>query len=223
MQQRDSQFDERDKAIQWVLVTVLLSFVITFLLAVFSFALAHLIGRGISQESMTIVGKFVKKCLFEPTYIFGRYFKWVKQFYNYNGPFRIELWLPCIPFFGFFVVLIVGVMTNPHSWLSTVHGDGRIAGYADIKKMGLFNGFIMVLGRWKGKLLKLPETLSVLVLAPPGTGKTVGVVMPTIFESEGISIIVSVKLFHCPTAEKMHRVARIGVISGITIEKNTRV
>ena len=39
----------------------------------------------------------------------------------------------------------------------------------------------------------------------------------------GISIMVSVKLFHCPTAEKMHRVARIGVISGITIERNTRV
>ena len=40
---------------------------------------------------------------------------------------------------------------------------------------------------------------------------------------DGISIMVSVKLFHCPTAEKMHSVARIGVISGMITERNTRV
>ena len=191
MQQRDSQFAERDAAVQWVLMTVLISFVVTFVLAVLSFALAYLIGRGISQDTLTLVGKFIKKCLFEPTYIFVRYFRWGQQFYRYNGSFRIELWLPWVPFFAFFATLIIGLMMNPHSWLSTIHGDGRVAEYKDIKKMGLFDGFIMVLGRWKGKLLKLPETLSVLVLAPPGTGKTVGVVMPTIFESQGISIIVN--------------------------------
>ena len=35
--------------------------------------------------------------------------------------------------------------------------------------------------------------------------------------------MVSVKLFHWPTAQKMHSVARIGVISGIITEINTRV
>ena len=39
--------------------------------------------------------------------------------------------------------------------------------------------------------LKLSETLSVLVCAPPGTGKTVGVVVPTIFECDTVSMIVN--------------------------------
>lgn len=40
-------------------------------------------------------------------------------------------------------------------------------------------------------MLKLKETLSTLCCAPPGTGKTAGVVIPTIFNSEGLSIIVN--------------------------------
>ena len=43
------------------------------------------------------------------------------------------------------------------------------------------------------------------------------------FLPEGMSIIVSVKEFHWPTAQKMHSVARMGVISGRMTEVNTRV
>lgn len=49
----------------------------------------------------------------------------------------------------------------------------------------------MVVGKFQGKMLKLKETLSTLCCAPPGTGKTAGVVIPTIFNSEGLSIIVN--------------------------------
>ncbi len=49
----------------------------------------------------------------------------------------------------------------------------------------------MVVGRFKGHLLKLNETLSTLCCAPPGTGKTAGVVIPTIFNSPGMSIVVN--------------------------------
>lgn len=54
-----------------------------------------------------------------------------------------------------------------------------------------FDGFCMVVGKFQGKMLKLKETLSTLCCAPPGTGKTAGVVIPTIFNSEGLSIIVN--------------------------------
>lgn len=57
--------------------------------------------------------------------------------------------------------------------------------------MGLFDGFCMVVGKYKGRLLMLKETLSTLCCAPPGTGKTVGVVIPTIFNSHGLSIVVN--------------------------------
>ena len=46
-------------------------------------------------------------------------------------------------------------------------------------------------GKFNGKLLMLKETLATLCCAPPGTGKTAGVVIPTIFNSHGLSIIVN--------------------------------
>ena len=54
--------------------------------------------------------------------------------------------------------------------------SSRKANDEDIKKMGLLDGFMMVLGYWKKKPLMMKETLSALCLAPPGTGKTQGVV-----------------------------------------------
>ena len=191
MAKRGDEWASHDAAVNWVIATVALAFIGSFVLAVLSFALAYLIPKGISQESLLYTWKFVKKIAFDPLYLFQTYWKWVVKLYRYGGAPSVSLWLPIIPFFAFFAILITGISTNPHSWMSTIHGAGRIATKKDIEKMGLFTGFIVVLGRWPGKLLKLPETLSVLVLAPPGTGKTVGVVMPTIFESNDISIIVN--------------------------------
>ena len=191
MAKRGDEWASHDAAVNWVIATVALAFIGSFVLAVLSFALAYLIPKGISQESLLYTWKFVKKIAFDPLYLFQTYWKWVVKLYRYGGAPSVSLWLPIIPFFAFFAILITGISTNPHSWMSTIHGAGRIATKKDIEKMGLFTGFIVVLGRWHGKLLKLPETLSVLVLAPPGTGKTVGVVMPTIFESNDISIIVN--------------------------------
>lgn len=193
MARSGEEWAERDAAIQWVVVTVMLALGVSYLLAVFSFALTNLIPYGISQDQMLRVWRFVKRCFnpIEPMYLLGVYWKWIVKAYKAQGELPVYFWLPVLPFFSFFAILITGISTNPHSWLSTIHGAGRIATKKDIEKMGLFRGFIVVLGRWHGKLLRLPETLSVLVLAPPGTGKTVGVVMPTIFESNNISIIVN--------------------------------
>ncbi|MDR2685302.1 MAG: type IV secretory system conjugative DNA transfer family protein [Rickettsiales bacterium] len=74
--------------------------------------------------------------------------------------------------------------------------SSRKANEKDIKKMGgkgasLFDGFMMVLGKFNKKYIKLTETLSALCVAPPGTGKTAGVVVPTIFECDTISMIVN--------------------------------
>lgn len=191
MAKRGEEWASHDAAVNWVIATVAIAFAASFVCAVLSFALAYLIPKGISQESMLYVWKFIKKLAFDPTFLLKTYWKWIVKLYNYGGAPSVSLWLPILPLFSFIGILATGLLTNPHSWMSTIHGAGRIATKADIQKMGLFTGFIVVLGRWRGKLLKLPETLSVLVLAPPGTGKTVGVVMPTIFESNDISIIVN--------------------------------
>jgi type IV secretory pathway TraG/TraD family ATPase VirD4 len=81
--------------------------------------------------------------------------------------------------------------------------SSRKATADDIKKMGtdfknkegLFKGFMMVLGyfKYKGKStpLMFDESLSTLCLAPPGTGKTAGVVIPTILDCDTVSMIIN--------------------------------
>jgi type IV secretion system protein VirD4 len=81
---------------------------------------------------------------------------------------------------------------NPYGKDAYDESSSRKASEEDIKKMKLFDGFMMVLGYFKKKPLKLPETLSALCVAPPGTGKSAGVVIPTIFEcAETVSMIVN--------------------------------
>ena len=57
--------------------------------------------------------------------------------------------------------------------------------------MGLLKGFMMVLGYFKKKPLMMNECLSALCVAPPGTGKSQGVVLPTIFECNNVSMIIN--------------------------------
>lgn len=81
---------------------------------------------------------------------------------------------------------------NPYGKDKFDENSSRKATTEDIEKMGLFKGFMMVLGYFNKKPLKLPETLSTLCMAPPGTGKTMGVVVPTIFEcADTVSMIIN--------------------------------
>lgn len=93
---------------------------------------------------------------------------------------------------------------NPHSKDRYDEKSSRKATVDDIKKMakfpmqnkeGLFNGFMMVLGyfKYKGKdtPLMFDESLSALCMAPPGTGKTTGVIVPTILDCDTVSMIIN--------------------------------
>lgn len=80
---------------------------------------------------------------------------------------------------------------NPYGKDSFAEKSSNKATKEDIEKMGLFKGFMMVLGYFKKKPLMMNECLSALCLAPPGTGKTYGVVVPTIFECNNVSMIIN--------------------------------
>ena len=92
---------------------------------------------------------------------------------------------------------------NPNSKDKFEEKSSRKATADDIKKMaqdhnnkeGLFKGFMMVLGyfKYKGKdtPLMMDESLSALCVAPPGTGKTWGVVAPTIWDCDTVSMIIN--------------------------------
>ena len=113
----------------------------------------------------------------------------------------IECITPLLPIIGYYF-LSDSTMTdefNPHSKDKFDEKTSRVATADDIKKMGqdyknkegLFKGFMMVLGFFKGKPLMFDECLSTLCVAPPGTGKTKGVVEPTILECDTVSMIIN--------------------------------
>jgi len=185
------EWAEYNKAVRWITIALLITAAVTITLAIISLPLGYLIGSGISKTSLHNVGVFTAKIATDPAFLISRYSKWFSQIANHQGGFSLALWLPVLPFITLFVGPLVGAITNPYKFQSNLHGSARIANYNDIKKMRLFDGFCQVIGRYKGKLLMLPETLATLCCAPPGTGKTVGVVIPTIFNSNGLSIIVN--------------------------------
>src|SRR3546814_9993919 len=60
------------------------------------------------------------------------------------------------------------------------------------RQIGIKGGYVGILGRWKGgKYIRLIEPISVACSAPPGTGKTAALVVPSIVESPDISMIVN--------------------------------
>ena len=111
---------------------------------------------------------------------------------------------PIIPIIAYFFMADSALVKefNPHGNDEFAEKSSNKASADDIKKMGkynnkegLFNGFMMVLGYFKNKGKTMPlmfdECLSALLVAPPGTGKTAGVVLPTILECDKVSMIIN--------------------------------
>ncbi len=103
---------------------------------------------------------------------------------------------PLVAIFGYFM-LSDGTLTkefNPHGKDKFDEKSARKATEEDINNMkgiSLKDGFMMVMGYVKKKPIMMTETLSALCLAPPGTGKTAGVVKPTILDCDGVSMIIN--------------------------------
>ena len=182
LEKEGEEWKEYNDAVRWMVITGLISVGLTIFFALFSMPIAYLIGNGISKESLNDVSKFLSFTFNKSGFLQHRYWVWMKQVINYKGQFSLSLWIPSLPFLIIPIGLTIGAVTNPHRFQSNIHGSARLATEKDIKKMGLFDGFCIVVGKFKGRLLRMNETLSVLCCAPPGTGKTVGVVMPTIFD-----------------------------------------
>ncbi|MBR2273810.1 MAG: type IV secretory system conjugative DNA transfer family protein [Alphaproteobacteria bacterium] len=193
VRERGKEWEEYDKAVRWMATTFIISVVVAMVLVYLSQPIAYLVQKGVSKENVDVAVRFLKKSLADPGFLYDRYIRWFKQAMRYSGAFKPSLWIPILPFIMFPLILIIGGIKCPYKFQSNIHGSAHIATLRDIEKMELlgFDGFCMVVGKFQGKMLKLKETLSTLCCAPPGTGKTVGIVIPTIFNSEGLSIIVN--------------------------------
>lgn len=110
------------------------------------------------------------------------------------APFRaVKVW-PWPPWLmvSFFVALVSAafwIMFNPLRALANdAYGGARKATEREIKKMGLRAAKGLILGVLGSRFIRTDEPLSVLVVAPPGSGKTLAVVVPCLL-SCGNSIV----------------------------------
>jgi len=81
----------------------------------------------------------------------------------------------------------------PKKGVKGEHGSASFATSSLIVKMKLFEKKGVVLGKFGNKLLKYNEKLAVLVLAPPGEGKTAGIAIPNLLTHEGSTFTLDVK------------------------------
>ena len=186
--QRAGEYADRDKAVSFLVTWFAIAVVVCILLLYLIHPVYEFFATGLSRETLSKALHYWANA-WRPVVWYRDYSFWVADRFSTHQIGSILV--PFIPFVVGLGIFIGAVILNPNDFMLKTFGGGRMANYADVKKMKLFSGFIIVLGRFKGKLLKMPETLSALVVAPPGTGKTVGVVIPTILESEGISVIVN--------------------------------
>ncbi len=191
--ERGEEWKEYDSAVRWMLITLLICVILTVILFIFALPLAHLVGNGVSKASFNMIDRFLATIISKPDHLWAMYGKWFRQIIRYRGDFSLALWIPLLPFITLPVGLIFGALLSPYKFQLNTQGSARIAELRDINKMALlgFDGFCQVLGKYKGRFLMLKETLATLCCAPPGTGKTAGVVIPTIFNSDKLSIIVN--------------------------------
>jgi type IV secretion system protein VirD4 len=102
------------------------------------------------------------------------------------------------PFLAALFVAAIFFAACPYKNFQMTHGDVRWATDVDIRRMearrqiGIRGGYVGILGKWtNGDYIRLIEPISVACSAPPGTGKTASLVVPSLVESPEISFIVN--------------------------------
>lgn len=179
--------DEIRKCVRWQLLSGLTAMAVLVISLPVALPVAYLAERGVSLTTLDWVQGYFSTLLPNWDYWLSVHRQWLT---NALGSGHIPILMVGVPAVAV-CVLGTGLALNPYSMTSTVHGSARWANAGDISHMGLLDGFIVVLGQWRGRLLQLPETLSVLCIAPPGTGKTASVVVPTILTCDGASMIIN--------------------------------
>lgn len=169
------------RGLKWLAGAVLIVLGLALLLGV-----AHIVQYGLSAKSLSRVAGFIWSLTTNPLKLLEAYQEWIAAVWHSWQKDQFS-WGMAIPF------LIVPLMLWG-LWLAVRRFNNftklhfalkqHFATENEIQKMGLFDGFLMFLGRCFSRNLKLPNTYSVWALGESGMGKTSGVAIPSILESD---------------------------------------
>ncbi|MBI1384746.1 MAG: TraM recognition domain-containing protein [Rhizobiales bacterium] len=77
---------------------------------------------------------------------------------------------------------------------ATSHGSARWATSGTLRRAGLFGEFGLIVGKARGRLLRYPSNEGhVLVFAPTGAGKGIGIVVPNLLDYRGSVVCTDIK------------------------------
>lgn len=157
---------------------------------------AHvLLFEGITRQNVADVGAYFTNIfsLNAVGYVQIYYGEWVKAAFA-SGKYLEPLWL--LPAIVTAVLIAIGSAVNRHNKTPNIYGDSTWANEEDIKRMesqdllGTDRGRLMHFGFYKKQPLRMVESLSSLLLAPPGTGKSVGFIVPSIVNMDSASLLI---------------------------------
>jgi type IV secretion system protein VirD4 len=101
----------------------------------------------------------------------------------------LSLFLPAAALF--FALPMAALTLGPKR--RELHGSARFANTAEITRTGLLHGVGILLGEHKGRYLALAGQQSVLLAAPPRSGKGVGIVIPNLLSWPDSTVVLDVK------------------------------
>lgn len=110
----------------------------------------------------------------------------------YAGTIRIAGYIGFGSPFLAYAALLVLIVKPPRKPL---HGNARFAGIAELARKGMFKATPdgIIVGRYKGRLLRLSGQQFAILAAPTRSGKGVGVVVPNLLEYQESAVVLDIK------------------------------
>lgn len=188
--------DSKKKSLKIVLKLFLVIFLITFgfvIASIVFLSLAQLVDKGFNDKNIQVVGRFLDRLKENPGFLWEAYKKWVMVFAQAfkTGKFTLGIFIPLLAPLFFVIITVATFIRSSYPFRLWYKFCNRYAELEDIKDMGLFEGHIMALGRFEEHIIKLKRCFSVLCLGGTRSGKTSGVAIPSILESDMSCVVAS--------------------------------
>ena len=152
---------------------------------------AYFVQYGVSEKTLENISKFLLHLRKDPSFLIEAYAQWWNVFvlaFSY-GQLKVASFVPLLAPILFLVLTIGVFVKSPYSFSLWYKLYNRFAKEEDIEQMGLFNEGVGVFGRFGGRILHPQKFLSVFGWGSPGLGKTSTVAIPSILQSDNVSIV----------------------------------
>ncbi len=190
-------FQSRRNAIKWWSWRALIGVMILWALMLFFMPFCLWLQPDYKGTFWFVVSEFWDKTFTQDVFFpLQAWWGWISAYlfrepthYKWSSFFAWKL--PLIPTMGFVFYEIWLFVLNPFTMADQTFGTGHEAWTSDVEKMGLFKGKYLFLGLYEGRKIKLPDTRSVFCIGTPGSGKSLGIVVPTILEMDNSCLIIN--------------------------------